>query len=77
MKYLTIAVVLGAAALLLPACGGPACETEADCTLWCDCDGDGQEDMPFVHNCSNGMCSSSFGSDESRGCEELCSDLLM
>jgi len=66
-----------AAALALGAClvsGCSECETDADCLILCDCDGDETVEALYPHDCNAGYCGNQYQLHVEEGCEELCED---
>lgn len=53
---------------------GAACDTNADCMLTCDCDGDDEHEWVLYHECDNGFCGSQYTADLNKGCDVLCEE---
>ena len=70
-----LTLMLAVAGLILCLCAGcDECETNADCLIMCDCDGDGDVEALYPHDCSNGYCGNNYAAHAEAGCEELCED---
>ena len=68
---LLVALALTAALALVTGCN--ECETNADCLILCDCDGDETVEALYPHDCNGGYCSNNYGAHLEDGCEVLTS----
>jgi hypothetical protein len=65
---------LALTAALAPVTGCDECETNADCLILCDCDGDETVEALYPHDCNGGYCSNNYRAHLEDGCEVLCED---
>jgi len=57
--------------------GCSTCEDDNDCLILCDCDGDGEDDSWYAHDCGGGgVCTGGYDQDVRKGCEVLCEEDL-
>jgi hypothetical protein len=74
-RFSPLAVTLALMITLALLVGCNECETNADCLILCDCDGDETVEALYPHDCNSGLCGNDYRAHLEAGCEELCVDL--